>query len=92
MFLFGIMVPITIFLIMQVFNDPEIFFATLMRSLGMGSTYAIVALGFVLIFPLFLEYAGTMGLLAALTEIVRQLLVPSQLHAHCINFVGKARK
>ena len=50
MFLFGIMVPITIFLVMQLFNDPEIFFATLMRSLGMGSTYAIVALGFVLIF------------------------------------------
>ena len=42
MFLFGIMVPITIFLIMQLFNDPEIFFATWMRSLGMGSTYAIV--------------------------------------------------
>ena len=36
MFLFGIMVSITIFLVMQLFNDPEIFFATLMRSLGMG--------------------------------------------------------
>ena len=31
MFLFGIMVPITIFLIMQLLNEPEIFFATLMR-------------------------------------------------------------
>ena len=32
MFLFGIMVPITIFLIMQLFNDPEIFFATLIKN------------------------------------------------------------
>ena len=50
MFLFGIMVPITIFLVMQLFNDPDLFFQTLMKALAMGSTYAIVALGFVLIF------------------------------------------
>jgi branched-chain amino acid transport system permease protein len=50
MFLAGLAIVLVPFLFLQLLNDPEIFFATTMRSLGLGSTYAIVALGFVLIF------------------------------------------
>ncbi|MEM9201233.1 MAG: branched-chain amino acid ABC transporter permease [Actinomycetota bacterium] len=50
MFLTGVTLAISLFMLRQLSNDPEIFFATFMRSLGMGATYAIVALGFVLIF------------------------------------------
>ncbi len=46
----GAGIPIAIFLVIQLFNDPDLFFQTLMKSLGLGSTYAIIALGFVLIF------------------------------------------
>jgi len=49
-FLVGLFVPMTIFLVMQLINRPSLFFQTTMKSLGLGSTYAIIALGFVLIF------------------------------------------
>jgi branched-chain amino acid transport system permease protein len=49
-FLFAVMVPVTIFLIVQLFQDPWEFFQTLMKALALGSVYAILALGFVLIF------------------------------------------
>ena len=49
-FLVGLMAPITVFLLLQLAQDPDIFFVTFLRGLGLGSTYAIVALGFVLIF------------------------------------------
>ena len=42
MFLVGLAVVLVPFLFLQLMNDPEIFFATTMRSLGLGSTYAIV--------------------------------------------------
>ncbi len=38
------------FLAKQLYQDPELFFQTFMKSLGLGSTYALIALGFVLIF------------------------------------------
>lgn len=38
------------FLVLQLFNDPTLFLETFMKALGLGSIYAIVALGFVLIF------------------------------------------
>jgi branched-chain amino acid transport system permease protein len=50
LFLIGILVPIGIFVVYQLVTDPSTFFQTLMKSLGLGSTYAILALGFVLIF------------------------------------------
>ncbi len=50
LFLAGVGAPIGIFLILQVFNDPEVFLQTLAKALGLGSVYAIIALGFVLIF------------------------------------------
>lgn len=50
LFLIGLIAPATIFLILQVINDPSLFFQTFMKAVGLGSVYAIVALGFVLIF------------------------------------------
>ena len=49
-FMIAVFVPITIFLIVQLFSDPAVFLTTILKSLAMGSTYAIIALGFVLIF------------------------------------------
>jgi branched-chain amino acid transport system permease protein len=50
MFLVGLGIVLIPFLLLQLLNNPELFFATTMRSLGLGATYSIVALGFVLIF------------------------------------------
>lgn len=50
MFVTGIMIPITLFLIVQLFNNPSTFFRTFMQSMALGSVYALIALGFVLIF------------------------------------------
>jgi branched-chain amino acid transport system permease protein len=50
LFLGAALVPVTIFLIVQLFQDPWEFFQTLMKALALGSVYAILALGFVLIF------------------------------------------
>ena len=49
-FLIGILIPIAVFVVYQLVTAPAIFFQTLMKSFGLGSTYAILALGFVLIF------------------------------------------
>lgn len=50
LFLIGLLIPLGIFLLLQLFNDPDLFLQTLMASLGLGAVYSIVALGFVLIF------------------------------------------
>ncbi len=50
MFVVGVMTPISIFLIVQLFNNPSTFFRTFVQSLALGSVYALIALGFVLIF------------------------------------------
>ncbi|MGZ0228498.1 MAG: branched-chain amino acid ABC transporter permease [Acidimicrobiales bacterium] len=50
LFLVGLGIPTAIFLALQLGNNPALFFQTLMKSLGLGSVYAIIALGFVLIF------------------------------------------
>ena len=49
-FLAAMLVPIIGFLIVQVANEPSVWFRTTMKALALGSTYAILALGFVLIF------------------------------------------
>ncbi len=47
----GLIVGIfTVFLLTQAIKDPDIFFQALMKALGLGSVYALIALGFVLIF------------------------------------------
>ena len=50
LFVVGLMIPIGIFVVVQLARDPELFAQTLLKALGLGSTYAIIALGFVLIF------------------------------------------
>lgn len=50
LFLIGILIPLGIFLVVQLFNDPSRFLQTLASALGLGAVYSIVALGFVLIF------------------------------------------
>jgi branched-chain amino acid transport system permease protein len=49
-FLGAALVPITILLLIEAVTDPSQFFQTLMKALALGSVYAIIALGFVLIF------------------------------------------
>ncbi|RMH81513.1 MAG: branched-chain amino acid ABC transporter permease [Actinomyces sp.] len=49
-FLAGILVPTVLFLVVQAVQDPTVFLQTLVKALGLGAVYAIVALGFVLIF------------------------------------------
>ncbi len=50
LFLTGLLIPTAIFLVLQLFNNSSLFFQTFMKSLGLGSVYALIALGFVLIF------------------------------------------
>ena len=50
LFLVGLLVPLGIFLVLQLFNDPTLFFQTFVTGLGLGAIYAIIGLGFVLIF------------------------------------------
>jgi branched-chain amino acid transport system permease protein len=50
LFLLGLLIPLSIFLTLQLFNDPSKFLQTLASALGLGAVYSIVALGFVLIF------------------------------------------
>lgn len=49
-FVIGVAIPITLFLILQLFNDPSAFFRSSVQSIALGSVYALLALGFVLIF------------------------------------------
>lgn len=46
----GVVVFMVVFYITRAFDDPELMIQTLAKSVGLGSTYALVALGFVLIF------------------------------------------
>lgn len=69
LFLIGIGIPLTIFLITQAVKAPDTFLLTLTKSLGLGSTYAILALGFVLIYKStqVLNFAqGALGIAGAL--------------------------
>ena len=50
LFLLAALVPVTVLLVIELFQDPSVFFQTLMKALALGSVYAIIALGFVLIF------------------------------------------
>ena len=50
LFVLGLMIPLTLFLIVQAINEPLLFVQTLLRAFGLGAVYALIALGFVLIF------------------------------------------
>lgn len=49
-FVTGLAAAAVVFGAVQLANDPALFFRTFMKSMGLGSVYALVALGFVLIF------------------------------------------
>ncbi len=64
-FLIGIGIPLGGYLVYELFDDPVLFFQTTMKSFGLGSVYAIVALGFVLIFKATQTVNFAQGALAA---------------------------
>ena len=43
-------IPVALYLVYELVSDPTTFFATLVKAVALGSVYAIIALGFVLIF------------------------------------------
>ena len=47
---FGLVGPVGLFGLVQLVRDPAELFQTIMRSMGLGSVYALIALGFVFIF------------------------------------------
>ena len=65
LFLVGLLIPIGIFLIIQVFNDPSLFLETFLKAIGLGAVYALIALGFVLIFKATQTVNFAQGALAA---------------------------
>ncbi|MGA0783999.1 MAG: branched-chain amino acid ABC transporter permease [Ilumatobacteraceae bacterium] len=77
-FMIAVMVPITIFLIVQLFSDPAIFLTTILKSLAMGSTYAIIALGFVLIFKATEVVNFSQGALAMIGALFISFLVADE--------------
>ena len=64
-FLVGLVTAALIFGAVQLANNPGLFFQTFMRSMGLGSTYALIALGFVLIFKATQTVNFAQGALAA---------------------------
>lgn len=75
LFLAGVLLPTTIFLVLQLINDPEIFLQTTAKSLGLGSVYALIALGFVLIFKATQTVNFAQGALAASGALFLAFLV-----------------
>ncbi len=93
LFLVGILVPTTIFLVVQLFNDPELFFQTFIKSIGLGSVYALIALGFVLIFKATQTVNFSQGALAAAGALFVSFMVaddniPFTTVANPLNDVG----
>ncbi len=77
-FLVGVMVPITIFLVVQLAKAPVVFVQTLMKALALGSVYAIVALGFVLIFKATRTINFSQGALAMSGALFLSFLVADE--------------
>ncbi len=74
-FLLGVGIPLGIFLVLQLFHNPDLFLQTTMKSLGLGSTYAIIALGFVLIFKATQTINFAQGALAVAGALFLSFLV-----------------
>jgi len=64
-FLVGLAAVLAVFGFVQLVNDPALFFQTFMKSMGLGSVYALIALGFVLIFKATQTINFSQGALAA---------------------------
>ncbi len=63
--LLGALAAAVIFGAVQLGNNPALFFQTFMKSMGLGSVYALIALGFVLIFKATQTVNFAQGALAA---------------------------
>ena len=74
-FLAGIGAAIGLFLAVQLVRAPAVFLQTLMKSLGLGSVYALIALGFVLIFKATQTVNFAQGALAASGALFLAFLV-----------------
>lgn len=74
-FLLGVLAASLIFGAVQLANDPALFFQTFMKSMGLGSTYALIALGFVLIFKATQTVNFAQGALAATGALFVSFLV-----------------
>ena len=71
----GSLVALAYFVIYQLVKDPSTFFQTLMKSLALGSVYAIIALGFVLIFKATQTVNFSQGALAMCGALFLSFLV-----------------
>jgi len=74
-FLVGALAAALIFGMVQLANDPALFFRTFMKSMGLGSVYALIALGFVLIFKATQTVNFAQGALAATGALFVAFLV-----------------
>jgi len=74
-FLFGALASALVFGLVQLANDPDLFFVTFMKSMGLGSVYALIALGFVLIFKATQTVNFAQGALAATGALFVSFLV-----------------
>ena len=74
-FLVGVAVAVGAFLALQLVRAPSLFFQTMMKSLGLGSVYALIALGFVLIFKATQTVNFAQGALAASGALFLAFLV-----------------
>ncbi len=89
----GVAACLAIFLAKQLIQDPDLFFQTFMKSLGLGSTYALIALGFVLIFKATQTVNFAQGALAVagalfLSFMVADDHIPLTTIANPLNNVG----
>jgi branched-chain amino acid transport system permease protein len=73
-----IVAALGLFLLVQLFNDPALFFQTLMKSLGLGAVYAIIALGFVLIFKATQTVNFAQGALAMVGALFLSFMVADE--------------
>ena len=92
-FLVGMLGVLGLFGLVQLWRDPSLFFATLMKAFGLGSVYALIALGFVLIFKATQTINFAQGALAAagalfLTFMVTDDHIPFTTLANPLNDVG----
>lgn len=78
LFLTGMLIPITIFLIVQLAKQPTVFAQTTVKALALGSVYAIIALGFVLIFKATRTINFAQGALAMAGALFLSFLVADE--------------
>ena len=74
-FITGLIGAAVVFGAVQLFNNPALFFQTFMKSMGLGSIYALIALGFVLIFKATQTVNFAQGALAATGALFVAFLV-----------------